>query len=334
MLLPEWYPQRGILMAWPDQQTDWQENLREAQQCYENIIQTVLSYTNVYLICRKNQDVAHLASDAAFQLFTIEAEYDDTWARDFGPIATQANGEAITYLDFGFNGWGQKFEAANDNLLNVALLKNKVVPNLSDRRQFILEGGSIETDGLGTLLSTTHCLLAPNRNQPMGLAEIEAYLRKSLGINRFLWLTTGYLAGDDTDSHIDTLARFCDEKTIAYVQCNDPKDEHYLALQAMEQELRQFSTATGDPYTLVPLPMATPAYDDVQQRLPATYANFLILNEAVLMPTYGTSTDQQAIKQMKKAFPGKAVIGVNCSALIKQHGSLHCITMQLPQSAP
>ena len=332
MILPEWHPQRGILMAWPDSKTDWLENLEEAQKCYQDIINILLNYTDVCLICREKQVVELTFTEKKGQVVFIEASYDDTWARDFGPIAVRDEEDRIRFLDFGFNGWGKKFDAENDNLINLALLKNELLPNLTDHRQFILEGGSIETDGHGTLLSTTHCLLAPNRNQPMDLKAIEDYLSKSLGIKRFLWLTSGYLAGDDTDSHIDTLARFCSPKTIAYVQCQDSSDEHYEALHAMEAQLKRFTDTSGEPYNLVPLPMASATYDATRQRLPATYANFLILNEAVLVPTYDSPVDEQAITQLEKAFPDKSVVGVNCNALIKQHGSLHCITMQIPQS--
>ena len=173
-------------------------------------------------------------------------------------------------------------------------------------------------------------MLAPNRNQPMQQHEIEAFLKENLGVQRVLWVNHGYLAGDDTDSHIDTLARFCNETTIAYVQCTDPADEHFEELQKMEEELKQFRTTAGTPYQLIPLPMAQAVYDD-EQRLPATYANFLILNDAVLMPTYASPLDEVAIQQMQKAFPHMEIVGIDCRALIKQHGSLHCVTMQLPE---
>jgi len=151
-----------------------------------------------------------------------------------------------------------------------------------------------------------------------------------LGAKRVLWLNHGYLEGDDTDHHIDTLARFCNEHTIAYVQCNDPNDEHFDELKAMEKELRSFVTEEGKPYKLIPLPMADAIYSK-GYRLPATYANFLVINEAVLMPFYGTPKDKTAKQQLQKAFPDRTIVGIDCQALIQQHGSLHCTAMQYPQ---
>ena len=332
MLLPEWHPQKAILLAWPDRHTDWYTMLDEAQSCYKGIINGLLPYIDVYLICRDKEQLAgHFTNSHHYQLHLIEADYKDTWARDFGPLAVKDVNSEINFLDFGFNGWGQKFEAEADNLLNRELLQQGILPNLTDHHSFILEGGSIETDGLGTVLSTKHCLMAPNRNQPMDLLAIEGYLRKHLDVNRFLWLEDGYLAGDDTDSHIDTLAKFCNETTIAYVQCLDELDEHYHALQAMEDQLKQFRTTDGQPYQLIPLPMAEPIYDNNGHRLPATYANFLILNEAVLMPVYNSSVDKEALSQLQSAFPHRPVVGIDSTALIKQHGSLHCVTMQIPR---
>ena len=197
-------------------------------------------------------------------------------------------------------------------------------------KQFVLEGGSIESDGQGTLLTTEACLLSANRNDSLTKDEIELFLKETFGLQRVLWLQNGYLAGDDTDSHIDTLARFCDAHTIAYVQCVDSADEHYEALRRMEKELQAFRTTEGQPYRLIPLPMAEAAWGDAGKRLPATYANFLIINGAVLLPCYSTLQDALAKEQLQTAFPDREVVGVDCQALIRQHGSLHCVTMQYP----
>src|SRR5690606_23324547 len=224
----------------------------------------------------------------------------DTWARDHGPITLFRDGSPVV-ADFGFNGWGLKFAADRDNLINGQLFSKGIFhpsATYQNRLNFILEGGSLESDGEGTLLTTSACLLAPNRNQSMTQQEIEEALKEMLGIARVLWLNHGYLAGDDTDSHVDTLARFCDPRTIAYVKCDDVSDEHYEALSAMEQELRDFVTVTGEPYRLVPLPMADAVYSE-GERLPATYANFLILNNAVLIPFYGTGKDEMALLQLQ-----------------------------------
>ncbi len=191
----------------------------------------------------------------------------------------------------------------------------------------------MESDGKGTLLTTSECLLSPNRNSYLSKEGIEDYLKETFGLDRVLWLDYGYMDGDDTDSHIDTLARYCDEHTIAYVKCNDRDDEHCEALNKMEEQLKTFTDYKGDPYKLIPpLPMAKAVYDEDNTRLPATYANFLIMNNVVLLPFYNDKErDEEAKNQLQKAFPGREVIGVDCSALIRQHGSLHCITMQYPE---
>ena len=183
---------------------------------------------------------------------------------------------------------------------------------------------------MGTILVTEECLLSANRNQKMSKAEIESYLIETFDLQRILWISHGYLAGDDTDSHIDTLARFCDEKTIAYVKCDDPSDEHFAQLRLMEEEIKSFKRLNGSPYRLIELPMADKVEDEQGNRLPATYANFLIMNEKVLLPYYSSPKDEMARNSLQRAFPDREVIGIECSALIKQHGSLHCVTMQLP----
>ena len=186
-------------------------------------------------------------------------------------------------------------------------------------------------DGSGTLLTTARCLLAPTRNPKLTQDGLEARLKELLGLDRILWLQHGHLTGDDTDSHIDTLARFCDARTIAYVACADPDDEHHAELKAMEEELRALRAADGRPYRLVPLPWPRARYDDDGRRLPATYANFLIINGAVLVPTYDDPADGPALARLRECFPGREIIGVDCLPLIYQYGSLHCVTMQLPE---
>ncbi|MBN2870301.1 MAG: agmatine deiminase family protein, partial [Campylobacterales bacterium] len=160
--------------------------------------------------------------------------------------------------------------------------------------------------------------------------QTEEMLKKEFGVEQILWLNHGYLAGDDTDSHIDTLARFIDTDTIMYVKCDDAEDEHYEALQKMEAELKQLRDPDGEPFRLVPLPMCSPAHYD-GERLPATYANFLIINGAVLLPVYNDPHDAEAIEICRKAFKGRDIVPIDCSVLIRQHGSLHCVTMQFPE---
>ncbi|MEM1214393.1 MAG: agmatine deiminase family protein, partial [Bacteroidota bacterium] len=256
---------------------------------------------------------------------------NDTWARDHGPISVFEDGQ-LRLLDFIFNGWGLKFPANRDNLLTKTLHTWGIYGDLPlEQVGLVLEGGALETDGQGTLLTTRECLLSPNRNPHLEQAALEEKLNETLGVDRFLWLENGRLLGDDTDAHIDTLARFCDAETIAYVHCDDPRDVHYADLQLMEQELQQFRTRRGTPYRLVPLPWPDACHAQDGNRLPATYANFLIINGAVLVPTYGLPQDQTALQVLQDCFPTREIIGIDCRLLIEQHGSLHCVTMQIPR---
>ncbi|MFL6647021.1 MAG: agmatine/peptidylarginine deiminase, partial [Sulfurifustaceae bacterium] len=234
-------------------------------------------------------------------------------------------------LDFQFNGWGGKYAHDLDNLITRRLHEGDAFGSTSlETIDLILEGGAVEVDGSGTLLTTSRCLLAPTRNPRLAREAIEQELRDWLGLNRILWLEHGALEGDDTDSHIDTLARFCDARTIAYVTCDDPSDTHYRELKAMEAELKAFRAADGSPYRLVPLPWPRAQYDE-DRRLPATYANFLIINGAVLVPTYRDPADAVALRRLGECFPGREIVGIDCLPAIAQNGSLHCLTMQLPE---
>jgi agmatine deiminase len=193
----------------------------------------------------------------------------------------------------------------------------------------VLEGGSIESDGEGTILTTSRCLCNPNRNGGMGRDKIEQRLEEHLGATSVLWLDHGYLAGDDTDSHIDTLARFVNTETIVYVNCTDNQDEHYEELQKMREELQAMRRKDGKPYSLIPLPMCEAKYSKSGDRLPATYANFLITNSAVLYPTYNDKSDKRVGEILSELFADREIIPINCLRLIEQGGSLHCSTMQV-----
>lgn len=339
----EWHPQSGVQLTWPHAATDWAPILAEVDDCFVKIAFEVLAHDELLLVVTPEPDrIKALLRERIPSRFLSQACYfecptNDTWARDhaFLTLITEAGPRL---LDFQFNGWGGKFPAELDNAINSkivncessnCILKGTYEPHLD----FVFEGGSIESDGRGTLMTTSECLLSPNRNPSLTRDEIEQRLLRYFHAERVLWLDHGYLAGDDTDSHIDTLARFCPNNTIAYVQCTDPTDEHYDALRAMEQHLKEiianFSLFT---FNLLPLPMPSPVYDpDDGHRLPATYANFLVINGAVLMPTYGQpENDELARRQLQKAFPKYDIVPIDCRVLIRQHGSLHCSTMQYP----
>ena len=335
-LPPEWAPQSGVMLTWPHAQSDWAPILHAVEPVFTAIAAAIARHEMVLIACHDESVRTQVASqlraagvpDARVRLHVAPA--NDTWARDHGPITVLCQSEP-TLLDFEFNGWGGKYACELDNLITRQLHAQGAFGDAPlESVQLILEGGSIEVDGQGTLLTTTRCLLSSTRNPGRTRAQIETQLAALLGITRFLWLDNGYLAGDDTDSHIDTLARLCDASTIAYVACNDPADEHYAELQAMERELQAFRTAAGQPYRLVALPWPRPRFDSEGARMPATYANFLIINDAVLVPTYEDPADRVALERLRDCFPDREVIGIDCLPLIYQHGSLHCVTMQIP----
>jgi len=330
---PEWHPQDAILMAFPHEETDWAYMLDEARECFSQIINTISGFGEaVILLVHNAADYKYVINKFKNNVYPVIIPFNDTWTRDFGPIFIQ-KGNIPVCLDFKFNGWGLKFAANKDNQVNGLLTcKNIFSENVvyQNRLNFVLEGGSIETDGKGTLLTTAECLLSPNRNGEWDRLQIENYLKTALGIKKVLWLHNGNLEGDDTDGHIDTLARFCNPNTIVYVKCDDKNDYNYHSLNVMEEELQRFVSANDKPYKLIPLPLPEPIICD-GQRLPATYANFLIINNAVLMPTYHSSRDEEALKILESVFPDRKVVGIDCRAMIKQNGSLHCATMQLPE---
>ena len=329
----EWEAQSAVQLTFPRADGDWAEYYPKAAAAVGRIAAVISAYQPVLLVePERGAAEPYLPKRTLHPIHRIQLPADDSWARDHGAI-TVLEEERPVLLDFTFNGWGLKFPAAQDNLLTRRLYAAKVFGEVVYQRPpWVLEGGSLESDGQGTLLSTEACLLSPNRNDGHERAAVESMLRKELGVKRILWLRHGYLAGDDTDSHIDTLARFCDPRTIAYVRCTDPEDEHYEALHQMEAELRTFRTVEGAPYRLVPLPWPPPIRAADGHRLPATYANFLIINGAVLLPTYGVSTDSAAMRALEELFPDREVIGIDCRAVIEQHGSLHCLTMQFPRA--
>ena len=328
----EWASQSGIQLTWPHAETDWAYMLTEVRSCFTAIAREIAKRELLLIVTPEPEEVRKQIS-ATVNMENVrfmECETNDTWARDHGAI-TLLDTDGPSLLDFTFNGWGLKFASDKDNLITrqaveAGFLNGRYVNRLG----FVLEGGSIESDGQGTLLTTSECLLSLNRNGQMSRDEIEAYLCSVFHLQRVLWLDHGYLAGDDTDSHVDTLARLCSPDTIAYVQCTDTQDEHYEALHQMEEQLKTFRTISGNLYRLLALPMAD-KIEEEGERLPATYANFLIMNSAVLYPTYRQpENDARAKEVLQEAFPEHEIVGIDCRALIKQHGSLHCVTMQYP----
>ena len=320
----EWEPQWGVQLTWPHAATDWAPILEEITETYKEIAREISAREALLIVAPESA-----RPTISYPLSAIPS--NDTWARDHGFITLVDDQGHAQLLDFCFNGWGEKFAADLDNAINRRLYEEeKLQGEYIDCLDFVLEGGSIESDGKGTVFTTTGCLLAPHRNQPLTQAQIEQRLKQELHAERILWIDHGNLTGDDTDGHIDTLVRICPNDTLLYVGCDDPGDEQYTELKLMEEQLKTFRTLDGKPYRLLKLPMPRPIYDD-GDRLPATYANFLVINNAVLCPTYAQpDLDAEALRLIKEALPDREIVGIDCRSIIKQHGSLHCCTMQFP----
>ena len=337
LFLPaEWHRQQMVQLTWPHAGTDWNYMLAEVEACFLEIAKAISKRERVLVVAPDTDAVGKQLEEAGARMQNItlfQCETNDTWARDHAFI-TLLGDNVPHYVDFCFNGWGRKFEASLDNAINGKLYDAGIVKGeYEDCTSLVLEGGSIESDGKGTILTTSQCLLAPHRNQPMERDDIEKCLKRMLHADRVLWLDYGNLIGDDTDGHVDTIARLAPNDTIVYMQCTDKNDAQHDDLAEMERQISELRTAEGKPYRMLALPSPSPIHDEEGERLPATYANFLVINGAVLYPTYAQSeNDAKAAEVLKEAFPSLEITGIDCRALIKQHGSLHCVTMQYPDN--
>ena len=329
----EWEKQSAVLIAWPHATGDFSNNLESVEQSYSIIADTITEYQRLIIVCRDEQHQKHIESlvSQLEDIDFIHAPVNDIWVRDTAFLSLEKGG-VITQLNFKFNGWGGKYPHDLDNALNNKLSNAKPFKGKSHHDiDFILEGGSIESDGAGTILTTRQCLLNPNRNNGLSQQDIEQQLQTHLGAKRVLWIDQPSLPGDDTDAHIDTLARFCSVNTIAYTSCDDGQDPLYDSLKNMEAQLQALRTLAGEPYTLVALPLPESIFDEDGQQLPANYANFLIINHAVLVPAYNDPNDAVALERLSKSFPDHKIIAIPCRPLVHQYGSLHCMTMQFPE---
>ena len=336
-LPPEWAPQDAVLLTWPHAATDWADDLDAVETVFFQLAGTILRYQALVVLChdvmlrdRLKTMFASLAE--LYPLYFALIPNNDSWARDHGPITVLDNTGQPVWLNFCFTGWGDKYDSALDNQINDRLFGAAFIAvRRIERLDLVLEGGAIDTDGRGTLLVTKRCLLHPNRNPGLSQHELTARLSELFGLQQILWLEHGALAGDDTDGHIDMLARFTPDGAIVYQGCDDINDTHFADLQAMAQQLAQCCDAQGQPYPLLALPWPTAKFSPHGERLPASYANFLIINGAVLVPQYADEADARALAVIGQAFAGYDIIGIPCLPLIRQRGSLHCVSMQLPR---
>lgn len=316
----EWEAQEALIVVFPPKKSDWEHSLKEIHQTYLEFISQIARFQKCMVICEDKKTLA-TALPSLQNIELIEMPTNDTWIRDFGGINVYKNGKRQTY-DFIFNAWGNKFEASMDNGITQRLFDEGYLVGKLKTFDFVLEGGSIDSNGHGVMLSTAYCLFEENRNPELSKKKIKKTLMKLFGLEELIILKHGALMGDDTDSHIDTLARFIDKKTIAYVKCYDKKDEHYKELKKMEKELKK----TG--FDLVPLPLPSAKYFN-NHRIPATYMNFVLINDAVLVPTYSDIYDEEVLKTFARHFPEREVVGIESSILIREHGSLHCASMNV-----
>ena len=339
----EWEPQSGVMLIWPHEDTDWRPYLKEITEVYLQMADAITRYESLLITARDTEQVQSLLAERLTdeqmrQVTLFACDNNDTWARDVAPLSLVSDKEPkgsfqpLHLLDFCFNGWGEKFAAEKDNRINRQLYEAGLFQGvLENHKDLVLEGGSIESDGDRTLFTTTGCLMAPHRNQPLTKEDIDRRLRLLFpNVERVVWLDHGQLAGDDTDGHIDTIVRIAPNDTLLYIGCDDKEDEHYEDFRLLEEQLKQLCTLDGKPYRLLRLPMPDAIYDD-DERLPATHANFLIINGAVLVPTYNQpEKDKAALDTIQKAFPDREIIAIDSRTIIRQHGSVHCLTMQFP----
>jgi len=334
MRLPaEWEPQAGVVIAWPHGETDWGPRLARIERAYVGLA-TAIARFEPLLICVADpalrERAGRLLADAGVdpaRLRFVEVSYDDTWLRDSGPLSL-IGGTGFRLLDFRFTGWGGKFEGGRDDQLVETLLARGVFRGAERRRiDWALEGGAIEVDGKGSLLTTWRCL--HQRHPQMTREQMNAILIDAFAVDRVLWLEHGYLEGDDTDAHVDTLARYAPDGGIVFQTCDDPADPHHVELARMRDEIANLSDVDGKPYRLHPLPWPRPIVDE-DRRLASSYANYLIVNGGVVMPSYGDAADAEAARVIAAAHPGREVVMVDARELIWQNGSVHCLTMQLP----
>lgn len=311
--IAEWQKQELLLLSLPHENSDWKPYLEEILQSYEEFVKAVANFQKVLLIAPSEKDFQRFKHIKNVDFFKCDT--NDTWIRDFGAIDVLEDDKLIG-LDFTFNAWGDKFQSTLDNAVNSKLFAQKLSGKL-EKIDFILEGGSIDFNGQGVMLTTSACLLNENRNSHLNKEQIEAKLKEIFGLNQIIWLNHGYIKGDDTDHHIDTLARFINEKTIAYCVCKDENDEHYKPLKAMEEELEK----TG--FDLLELPLPKPLYFE-GKRLGATYANFVFVNGGLIVPTYNDENDALVLENLQKACKDRKVVEVDARVFLRQNGSLHC----------
>ncbi len=325
----EWERHDATWLAWPkDPLTFPPEILGAVEQAYVKMVRALAKgeRVNVLVDDASSQRRISLMLGEAGNVVYHTIRTADVWMRDYGPIFVR-DGTGLTATKWVFNAWGDKYdELKADNISGLEVARRSGYPVIEPG--MVLEGGSIDTNGQGTCITTEQCLLNTNRNPQLSKEEIEGTLRRFLGFSNVIWLKDG-IAGDDTDGHVDDLARFVDRRTVVCMVEADSGDDNFLALKTNMELLRQARDERGRPLTVVPVAMPEKKVGG-DGRLPASYANFFIGNSAVIVPVFDDVNDRAALATIGEAFPGREVVGVNCEALVYGFGGIHCVTQQQP----
>ncbi len=330
----EWEKHDAIWLAWPHDPTTFPDRVERVEATYVQIIKEIHTSEHVNLFVTDEamkQKATKLFEIAGVDLSRVSFfvfNYADVWFRDYGPVFVKRGAHELAMLHWNFNAWGDKYET---------LLKDKQIPQVINEKMalqcfrpgMVLEGGSIDVNGKGTLLTTEQCLLNPNRNPNLNKAQIEMYLSDYIGVQHFIWLKAGIL-GDDTDGHIDDLARFVNPTTVVCAYQDDPKDEDYATLKENYEILCRSVDQDGNKLKIVKLPMPTVISEDEWERLPASYTNFYIGNTKVLVPVFDQENDAKALAILQEQFPTRKVVGIRCVDLVYGFGTIHCISQQQP----
>jgi len=332
----EWAPHRGTWLSWPHNTASWPGKFEPVPGVFAEMVRQLAPHEEVHI----NVSGPEMAADVLSLLrpFDLpigrvvlhENPTNDAWCRDHGPCFVQrdvAGRREEAIVDWGYNAWGGKYPPFDlDDVIPARIGAAYDIPVFHPG--IVMEGGSLDVNGAGTLLTTEACLLNPNRNPELGRDEIEGYLRDYLGVTHILWLGDG-IVGDDTDGHVDDITRFTDERTVVTVVEEDPQDENYEPLQDNLRRLQGMTDQDGRPLRIVTLPMPRALYQD-GQRLPASYANFYIANGVVLLPAYDPARDETARATLQELFPTRRVVPINAVDLVWGLGAFHCVSQQWP----
>jgi len=333
----EWEPHAGTWLAWPHNPETWPGHaIEEVETAYSAIVSGLIAGEAVHILVKDESARQRVERKLAAQILQSPGNIhfhliptNDSWIRDFGPnfiVRDTGSGKEIAMNKWGFNSWGKKYPWQLDDQSGDRISQALGLPTFHPG--IVLEGGAIDVNGQGTCLTTDSCLLNPSRNGPVTREEMEQYLKNFLGVRQVIWLNAG-LVGDDTDGHVDNLARFVSRDTIVCAVEENAADENYAGLQKLFSDLQGATGPDGRAFKVIPLPMPGPVIDD-GVRLPASYANFYIGNRTLLLPTYNHENDDRVRQILQELFPSKIILPIPCTVLVAGLGGVHCLTQQQP----